>query len=123
MKIKEINLRLDDINEKRTLMEYCFSSPETNIIGMGEDGKFLYAKEYRTDRDIRHMLDIQEGVRVFFMTYYSSFSRGEEAFGGSLPNAVINTMDLVDLTGECRDMGTIRSVDDMVNKGYAVWEE
>ena len=116
-------LRLDDINEKRTLMEYCFSSPETNIIGMGEDGKFLYAKEYRTDRDIRHMLDIQEGIREFFMAYYSSFSKGEEAFDGSLPNAVINTMDLVDLTGECRDMGTIRSVDDMVNKGYAVWEE
>ena len=114
-------LRLDDINEKRTLMEYCFSSPEANIIGMADDGKFLYANEYRTDRDIRHMLDIQEGGRNFFITYYSSFPSGEEAFGGSLPNAVINTMDLVDLTGECHDIGRIRSVDDMVNKGYAVW--
>ena len=103
-------------------MEYCFSSPETNIIGMDDDGEFMYAKEYRTDRDIRHMLDIQEGIKEFFVAYYSSFPLGEESFGGSLPNAVINTMDFVDLTGECSDMHTIKSVDDMVNKGYAVWE-
>lgn len=115
-------LRLDDINVRRTLMEYCFSSPETNIVGMDDDGKFLYAREYRTDRDIRHMLDIQEGVRDYFVEYYSSFPMGKETMGGSLPNAVLNTMDLTNLTGECRDMDTIRSIDDMVNKGYAVWE-
>lgn len=115
-------LKLDDINNKRTLMEYCFSSPETNIIGMNEDGAFLYAEEYRTDRDIRHMLDIQEGVKEFFVQYYSSFPVGEGIFGGSLPNTVINTMDFVDLVGECCDIDTIRSIDDMVNQGYAVWE-
>ncbi|GFI48235.1 hypothetical protein IMSAGC019_03562 [Lachnospiraceae bacterium] len=114
-------MKLDDINVKRTLMEYCFSSPETNIIGMDEDGNFIYAEEYRTDRDIKHMLDIQEGIREFFVGYYSSFPVGEESFSGSLPNAVINTMDFVELTGECSDMDTIRSIDDMVNKGYAVW--
>ena len=42
--------------------------------------------------------------------------------GGSLPNAVINTMDFVDLVDECDDMSMIRSIDDMVNKGYAVLE-
>ena len=115
-------LRLNDINDKRTLMEYCFSSPETNIIGMDDDGKFLYAEEYRTDRDIKHMLDIQEGVREFFVQYNSCFPMREGAFGGSLPNVVVNTMDFVDLAGECRDIDTIRSIDDMVNKGYAVWE-
>ncbi len=115
-------LRLDDINEKRTLMEYCFSSPETNIIGIDTNGKFMYAEEYRTEKDIRHMLDIQEGIKSFFVQYHSSFPLGEETFCSSLPNAVINTMELADLTDECVDMHTIRSIDDMVNKGYAVWE-
>ncbi len=115
-------LRLDDINIKRTLMEYCFSSPETNIIGMDADGKFLYGEEYRTERDIRHMLDIQEGIKKYFVQYYSSFQPGQEMLGGSLPNAVINTMDFVDLVDECDDMSMIRSIDDMVNKGYAVLE-
>lgn len=115
-------LRLDDINMKRTLMEYCFSSPETNIIGMDTDGKFAYSKEYRTERDIRYMLDIQEGIKDFFVSYYSSFPQGEESFSYSLPNAVINVMEFADLTDECSDIHTIRSIDDMVNKGYAVWE-
>lgn len=120
---KGVYLRWDDVIEKRTLMEYCFSSPETNIIGMDDRGKFLYAKEYRTKRDIQHMLDIQEGVRDFFTEYYGIFPLGEGKFNGDLPNAVINTMDFVDLAGECRDMDQIRSIDDMVNKGYAVWEK
>lgn len=103
-------------------MEYCFSSPETNIIGMDTDGKFAYSKEYRTERDIRYMLDIQEGIKDFFVSYYSSFPQGEESFSYSLPNAVINVMEFADLTDECSDIHTIRSIDDMVNKGYAVWE-
>lgn len=116
-------LRLNDINEKRTLMEYCLSSPETNIIGMDADGEFIYAKEYRTDADIKHMLDIQEGIKEFFVDYYCSFPLTEGKFNGDFPNAVVNTMDFVDLTGECCDMDKIRSIDDMVNKGYAVWEK
>lgn len=116
-------LKLDDINEKRTLMEYCFSSPETNIIGMNGNGEFMYAREYRTEKDIKHMLDIQEGIRDFFVEYYKAFPLGAEEFKGDLSNAVINAMDFADLAGECRDMDTIRSIDDMVNKGYAVWEK
>lgn len=119
---KGIYLRQDDVREKRTLMEYCFSAPETNIIGMDSDGNFLYAREYRTDRDIKHMLAIQEGVKAFFVAYFGQFPPDEETFNNSLPNAVINCMDFVDLRGECCDMGTIRSIDDMVNKGYAVWK-
>lgn len=115
-------LKLNDINEKRTLMEYCFSSPETNIIGMNGNGEFMYAKEYRTEKDIKHMLDIQEGIRDFFVEYYKAFPLGAEEFKGDLSNAIINAMDFVDLAGECHDMDTIRSIDDMVNKGYAVWE-
>lgn len=114
-------LRWNDIYFKRTLMEYCFSSSETNIIGMTADGEFVYAKEYRTKRDIKHMLDIQAGVRRFFEEYYGSFPKEEGDFNRDLPNAVVNVMDFVDLAGECRDMDTIRSIDDMVNKGYAVW--
>lgn len=56
------------------------------------------------------------------MSYYSSFPQGEESFSYSLPNAVINVMEFADLTDECSDIHTIRSIDDMVNKGYAVWE-
>lgn len=116
-------LRLDDINVKRTLMEYCFSSPEPSIIGMDIDGKFIYAAEYRTEKDIKHMIDIQEGIKKFFVQYHSSFSMSEDIFDGRLPNAVINTMDFADLIGECTDMYEIRSIDDMVNKGYAVWDK
>lgn len=116
-------LRLDDINEKRTLMEYCFLSPETNIIGIDADGEFIYAKEYRTETDIKHMLDIQEGIREFFIEYYRLFPLTKGIFNADLPNAVVNTMDFVELTGECSDMDKIRSIDDMVNKGYAVWEK
>lgn len=118
---KGVYLRTNDINEKRTLMEYCFSSPETNIAGMDINGKFIYAKEYRSEKDIKHMLDIQEGIKDFFVKYYRSFPLGAGEFKGELPNAVINAMDFADLAGECRDMDTIRSIDDMVNKGYAVW--
>lgn len=115
-------LRLDDVNEKRTLMEYCFSSPETNIIGMDLDGNFIYAKEYRTKRDIEHMLEIQKGAEDFFMEYHGSFQAEEDGFSSDLPNAVINAMDQAELVEKCSDMGDIRSIDDMTNIGYAVWE-
>ena len=115
-------LRMDDVNEKRTLLEYCLSSPETNIIGMDAEGNFRYAKEYRTPRDIEHMMEIQRGAEDFFVEYYSAFHTGEGGFGTDLPNAVIHLTDQVELTGECSDMGKIRSIDDMTDRGYAVLE-
>ena len=113
---------MDDVNEKRTLLEYCLSSPETNIIGMDAEGNFRYAKEYRASRDIEHMMEIQRGAEDFFVEYYSAFHTGEGGFGTDLPNAVIHLTDQVELTGECSDMGKIRSIDDMTDRGYAVLE-
>lgn len=115
-------LRMDDVNEKRTLLEYCLSSPETNIIGMDAEGNFRYAKEYRAPRDIEHMMEIQRGAEDFFVEYYSAFHTGGDGFGTDLPNAVIHLTDQVELTGECSDMGKIRSIDDMTDRGYAVLE-
>lgn len=88
------------IEQSYLALEPVLMSPQPSVVGFDEEGAAIFARETRTEENIRSVQSVQSGISDYFQTYRKLDPAWESCREGTLEAAVFSLVSKLDIRDE-----------------------